>query len=75
MATDPNDIRLTTHQKHSLAKLADETGTCWSDLIEACLTFAAVQAGIEQADRGDLCPADEVFKRLYQRAHELQQAG
>ena len=74
MATDPNDIRLTIYQKQNLARLADETGTSWSDLMEACLTFAAVQAGIEQADRGDLYPADEVFKRLYRRAHELQQA-
>ena len=75
MATDPSDIRLTINQKYNLARFADETGTSWSDLIEACLTIAAVQAGIEQADHGDLSSAGEVFKRLYQRAHELQQAG
>jgi antitoxin ParD1/3/4 len=31
-----------------------------------------LQAGLEQADRGELIPAEEVFARLEQRAREVQ---
>lgn len=31
-----------------------------------------LQAGIEQADRGELLPSEEVFTRLEQRAAEIQ---
>ena len=31
-----------------------------------------VQAGIEQADQGQLIPAEKVFERLEQRAREIE---
>ena len=34
---------------------------------------AAVQAGIDQADRGELIPAEVVFARLEQRALAIEQ--
>lgn len=34
---------------------------------------AKLQAGVEQADRGELIPAAEVFDRLEARAREIQQ--
>lgn len=36
---------------------------------------ADVQAGVQQADQGELLPADEVFKRLEQRAREIEQSA
>jgi antitoxin ParD1/3/4 len=33
-----------------------------------------VQVGVEQADRGDLIPAEDVFRRLEQRAREIEAA-
>lgn len=36
---------------------------------------ADVQAGIEQADRGELLPAEQVFDKLEQRAREIEEAA
>ena len=36
---------------------------------------ADVQAGIDQADAGELLPADEVFSRLEKRAEEIEHAA
>lgn len=36
---------------------------------------ADVQAGREQADRGELIPADEVFERLAARARQIEEAA
>ena len=36
---------------------------------------ADVQAGIEQADRGELLPAEKVFDKLEQRARQIEEAA
>jgi antitoxin ParD1/3/4 len=36
---------------------------------------ADVQLGIDQADRGELIPADEVFSRLEERADQIENAA
>jgi hypothetical protein len=34
-----------------------------------------IQAGIDQADRGELLPADEGFERLEKKAANIEQAA
>ena len=36
---------------------------------------ADVQAGIDQADRGELLPGEEVFKRLEERADQIERSA
>ncbi len=36
---------------------------------------ADVRAGIRQADNGEILPADEVFRRLEERAHKIEAAA
>jgi putative addiction module CopG family antidote len=36
---------------------------------------AEVRAGIEQADAGQLMPAEDVFRRLEERAREIERAA
>ena len=41
-------------------------------LIQRDQLRSDVQAGTDQADRGELLPADEVFARLERRAQEIE---
>ena len=80
MASNPNDIRLSMEHRRRLAEAADRAGTDWSIVLTEAMdlwtkrrrTLTAVDAGIAQADQGELVDADQVWERLEQRAEEIE---
>lgn len=77
-------IELSLENSRYIAKLV-ESGAYVSEthaLNEAVLLLRkreelrmAVQAGIGQADRGELIPAEDVFRHLEQRAAHIEQSA
>jgi predicted transcriptional regulator len=67
------EVQLSVEQEAQLSRLADRTGRSADELAHEALDrylteegrfHAAVQAGIEAADRGDFVPTVEVWARV-----------
>ena len=80
MASNPDDIRLSMEHRRRLAEAADGAGTDWTVVLAEAMDLwakrrrilAAVDAGIAQADQGELLDADQVLGRLEKRADEIE---
>ena len=80
MASNPEDISLSMEHRKRLAEAADRAGTDWSVVLTEAIELwtrrrsilAAVDAGIAQADQGELLGADQVWERLEKRAEEIE---
>lgn len=68
MATNPDNIRLSDHERRRLAKLADERGLDWTEIVRELLDSAesvlGIQDGLESARRGEGLAAEEVHRKL-----------
>ena len=57
MATNPDDIKLSDQERRRLARLADERGRNWTEimgeLLESAETVLGLQQGLESARRGE----------------------
>ena len=66
--------------RRRLAEAADRAGTDWTVVLTEAMDLwakrrrilAAVDAGIAQADQGELLDADQVLGRLEKRADEIE---
>ena len=71
MGTDPNEISLTAEEKVRLAKLADNTGASWSDVIATLIDSAeaifGIKRGLESASRGEALSVGEIHSKLRSR--------
>lgn len=68
MATNPDDIHLSDQERKRLAKLADEHGRDWteivSELLDSAEAIVGIQRGLESAHRGEGLAAEDVHQKL-----------
>lgn len=71
MATNPDDIELSEHERRRLARLADERGRNWteivSELLESAEAILGIQKGLDSASRNEGLEADDVHQKLRSR--------
>ena len=71
MATDPNDIRLSSVERQRLARLADKRGSSWTTIVEELIDSAeailGIERGLKSAARGEALSAEDVHRELRDR--------